>query len=173
METLIHLFGEQGTLILVVVLLLALLLLVLGGKKRELTIDEMDWPYIPRELMTAPERILFGRLRQALPDYLIFTQVQLSRMLDVDVEVDYHGWINRINRMSVDFVVCAPDGATILAAIELDDSTHNRADRIKADAKKDRALAEAGIRLIRWPVHDMPQPDRIRREFLQGFSKRR
>ena len=59
-----------------------------------------------------------ARLRQALPDYLIFTQVQLSRMLDVDVEVDYHGWINRINRMSVDFVVCAPDGATILAAIE-------------------------------------------------------
>jgi len=173
LETLIALFGEQGVLILAVLAVLLLLLWLLSGSKREPTIDELDWPYIPRELMTPPERVLFGRLRQALPDYLIFTQVQLSRMLDVDVEVDHHGWLNRINRMSVDFVICAPDGATILAAIELDDSTHDRADRIKADAKKDRALTEAGIRIIRWPVHDMPPPDRIRREFLQGFSKRR
>ena len=40
-------------------------------------IDDMAvWPYIPRELMTAPERVLYGRLRQALPEYLIFSQVQ-------------------------------------------------------------------------------------------------
>ena len=132
-------------------------------------IDDMAvWPYIPRELMTAPERVLYGRLRQALPEYLIFSQVQLCRMIEVDPDADKQAWFNRINRMSVDFVICAPDGAKILAAIELDDSSHERFDRIKADNKKDKALASAGIRMIRWPVRGMPNSHQIRADFLRG-----
>jgi hypothetical protein len=132
-------------------------------------IDDMPvWPYVPRELMTAPERVLYVRLRQALPEYLIFSQVQLCRMIEVDPNADKQAWFNRINRMSVDFVICAPDGAKILAAIELDDSSHERADRLKADSKKDKALASAGIRIIRWPVRGMPDSRQIRSDFLRG-----
>lgn len=131
-------------------------------------IDDMAvWPYVPRDLMTEPERILYVRLRQALPEYLIFSQVQLCRLIDVDPEADKQAWFNRINRMSVDFVICAPDGATIMAAIELDDSSHERADRLKADSKKDKALVSAGIRIIRWPVRGMPNSQQIRAEFLR------
>lgn len=157
------------------VALLVLMLVLLAFRRRPVSpppakknVDDMAvWPYIPRELMTAPERVLYVRLCQALPEYLIFSQVQLCRMIEVDPTADKQAWFNRINRMSVDFVICAPDGAKILAAIELDDASHERADRIKADSKKDKALASAGIRMIRWPVRGMPNSQQIRADFLK------
>jgi hypothetical protein len=158
-----------------VAVLLAYIILVGLTKKtadKKQDIDSMAaWPYVPRELMTVPERELFVRLRQALPEYLIFSQVQLCRMIEVDPNEDKQAWFNRINRMSVDFVVCAPDGAKILAAIELDDSSHERADRLKADVKKDKALKSAGIRMIRWPVRGMPTSQQIRADFIRAFSR--
>jgi len=167
---------ETITTVLVIVLcLIGLLMLVaLLARKpnkpvaNKESIDDMKvWPYVPRELMTASERELYGRLRQALPDYLIFSQVQLSRIIDVAPEAEHQAWLNRINRMSVDFVICAADGAKILAAIELDDSSHDRPDRIKADSKKDKALLSAGVAIIRWPVKGMPNPRQIRADFFR------
>jgi very-short-patch-repair endonuclease len=139
-----------------------------NDKPTKESIDDMKvWPYVARELMTAPERELYRRLQQALPDYLIFSQVQLSRIIDVAPEAQKQAWLNRINRMSVDFVICATDGAKILAAIELDDSSHDQAERIKADSKKDKALQSAGVPIIRWPVKGMPQPQQLRADFLK------
>jgi hypothetical protein len=63
--------------------------------------------------------------------------------------------------MSYDFLVCAKD-STVLAAVELDDRTHESASRILADAKKDRATAAAGIPLIRWNVKAIPDDAAIR-----------
>lgn len=138
------------------------------SKPKKESVDDMKvWPYVVRELMTAPERELYRRLQQALPDYLIFSQVQLSRIIDVAPEAQKQAWLNRINRMSVDFVICATDGAKILAAIELDDSSHDQAERIKADSKKDKALRSAGVPIIRWPVKGMPQPQQLRADFLK------
>ncbi|MBP9215575.1 MAG: DUF2726 domain-containing protein, partial [Agitococcus sp.] len=57
--------------------------------------------------------------------------------------------------------------AKILAAIELDDSSHDQAERIKADSKKDKALQSAGVPIIRWPVKGMPQPQQLRADFLK------
>ena len=63
--------------------------------------------------------------------------------------------------MSADFVVCSKD-STVLAVIELDDASHET-DRQKArDAKKDRALNSAGIRLLRWSVRDIPNDEAIK-----------
>ncbi len=138
------------------------------SKPKKESVDDMKvWPYVVRELMTAPERELYRRLQQALPDYLIFSQVQLSRIIDVAPEAQKQAWLNRINRMSVDFVICATDGSKILAAIELDDSSHDQAERIKADSKKDKALRSAGVPIIRWPVKGMPQPQQLRADFLK------
>ena len=156
------------TIVAVVILVVILWAFVASVFRKPLSIDDMKvWPYVPRVLMTATERELYARLRQALPEYLIFSQVQLSRIIDVAPEAEHQSWLNRINRMSVDFVVCAPDGAKILAAIELDDSSHEKADRIQADAKKDKALRSAGVPIIRWPVKGMPHVQQLRADFLK------
>jgi very-short-patch-repair endonuclease len=67
--------------------------------------------------------------------------------------------------MSLDFVVCRKD-ASIVAAIELDDATHDAPRRVEADAKKDNALASAGVRLVRWQTRDLPSEHAIQEAFV-------
>jgi len=51
--------------------------------------------------------VLYFRLVRALPESVVLAQVQLSRFLGVKKGSDYQSWLNRINQMSADFVVCA------------------------------------------------------------------
>lgn len=134
------------------------------------SIDSEAWPFYAKRLLTPPEQVLYHRLTQALPEQLIFAQVQLSRILGVKQGYDFWHWHNRINRMSADFVICRRDGS-VVAVIELDDRAHQAPDRQLADAKKDKALAAAGIRVIRWSCHAMPDVATIRATVLTGVCQ--
>jgi very-short-patch-repair endonuclease len=68
---------------------------------------------------------------------------------------NYVAWFNRIARMSTDFVVCVKDG-TILGVIGVDDASHERGDRKRADEMKDRALNAAGLRIVRVQAKALP-----------------
>ena len=60
----------------------------------------------------------------------------------------------------------APLGWSVTTtAIELDDRSHESAERIEADIKKSRAASAAGIRLIRWNVKGLPDDGEIRHAF--------
>lgn len=73
--------------------------------------------------------------------------------------------------MSVDFVVVDKELNTV-AAIELDDKSHYLdEDRHQADAKKDKALTAAGIRVIRWRCEIMPSTDQIQLTFPECGSR--
>lgn len=113
------------------------------------------WPFYAKKPLSQPEQVLYFRLIQALPDHIILSQVQLSRLLGVKKGNNYQSWLNRINRMSADFVVCNKD-SSIAAVIELDDASHNSKDRRAADEKKDKALKAAEIKIIRWQVKSIP-----------------
>ena len=71
-------------------------------------------------------------------------------------------WFNFISRMSYDFVVCRLDG-TPIAAIEIDDATHEQADRQEADNRKNLATEAAKIAIIRWEVGATPGVRQIAR----------
>ncbi|MGB2816185.1 MAG: DUF2726 domain-containing protein [Burkholderiaceae bacterium] len=119
------------------------------------------WPFVVRKPMTVPEQVLYFRLLEALPEHIVLAQVQLSRFLTVKRGQSSRGWLNRVNRLSVDFLILKKD-ATVVAAVELDDKTHQRTDRREADSRKNRALSDAGVRLVRWNVGDMPSASTIR-----------
>jgi Protein of unknown function (DUF2726) len=113
--------------------------------------------------LSEPEQILYFRLSKALPECEVLAQVTFSRFLDV-VEPDakkYFGALQTINKKSADFLVCLKD-FTIVAAVELDDRSHNRA----LDEKRDAILAKAGIKVLRWNVKEMPSEEQIRQAFL-------
>jgi hypothetical protein len=55
---------------------------------------------------------------------------------------------NRIDRKHVDFVICEARTMQPLLAIELDDASHERADRIARDAFVDRVFEVAGLPLL-------------------------
>jgi hypothetical protein len=119
------------------------------------------WPYYKKRPLSFPEQNLYFKLVRALPNNVILAQVQLSRIIGVKSNAGFNEWNNKINRMSLDYVVCKKD-FSIVAAIELDDSSHEREDRIIADRKKNKALNDAGITLYRWSIKNIPSEEKIK-----------
>ena len=80
--------------------------------------------------------MFFRRLREALPDQYIFTQVQLSQLVSIKKGHSFQMWFARISRMRVDFVVTDKSLSTV-TAIEPDDKSHyNNEQRHAAGLKK-------------------------------------
>lgn len=131
------------------------------------------WPFEPMPIMTDTEVIFFDKLTQAIPECYIFVQVQLSRMIESysDTASERNFWFNRICRQSVDYVLVDSDAQRILVAIELDDWTHQSRAREKADAKKDKALASAGIAVVRYHAERMPSVEILRAELLEVIEQ--
>lgn len=141
-----------------------LLVTALLRKRGSVGADDGPWPFYAKKPLIQPEQVLYHRLVAALPECMVLAQVQLSRVLGVKKGFNFREWNNRIDRMSLDFLVCLKD-ATVVAAVELDDKTHARPDRVTADAKKEKALAAAGIALVRWNVAALPDESAIRQAF--------
>lgn len=163
--------------IVIVVLAVFFLLLFFWFKKpKEKTIkgDELAiWPFESMPIMTDSEVQFFKKLQLALPEYIIFSQVQLSRIIQPGEEAgsDHQFWLNRVCRQSVDFVLIDKNMQTVLVAIELDDWTHESHARQKQDAKKDKALASAGIPIIRFHAEKMPNIEMLRFDVLDVLRK--
>jgi hypothetical protein len=142
---------------------------VLRARSAETT-STGHWPFSLRRPLTEPEQVLYFRLCQALPDHIVLAQVGMSRFLAVRRGHNARAWYNRINRMSVDFLVCTKD-ASVVAAVELDDASHQHPDRASADVKKELALNAAGVRLLRWNVSAMPDAAAIQRSIAIVSSR--
>jgi very-short-patch-repair endonuclease len=146
---------NMGTIVLLLIVVAVIAVLAaLKAKSQGGGADEV-WPFVAKKPLSQPEQVLYFRLIQALPEHIVLAQVQLSRLLGIKKGNNYQAWLNRINRMSVDFVVCNKD-SSIVAVIELDDATHRKDDRQAADAKKDKALTSAGVRIVRWQAKSIP-----------------
>lgn len=116
------------------------------------------WPLRRRaSLLTDPERRFFRLLGRAAPGLTVFCQVSVLQLLEFEERNTQRFWslFRRLGPMSVDFVLCRPDGA-IVACIELDDSSHSLPRRIAADQVKDRAFRDAGMVLLRVPLSRVP-----------------
>ncbi|MEW6131618.1 MAG: DUF2726 domain-containing protein [Pseudomonadota bacterium] len=158
-------------LLLIVVVAVIAILAFLKAKSQGGGADEV-WPFYAKKPLSQPEQVLYFRLAQALPEHIVLAQVQLSRLLGVKKGNNYQAWFNRINRMSADFVVCNKD-SSIVAVIELDDATHQKEDRQAADAKKDKALSSAGIRVVRWQAKSIPDSATIQSTFMPNIAVKR
>ena len=123
---------------------------------------ETPWPVTARDLLTAREQLLYERLLRLYPDDKIFVQVALSQLIDVDqYHPDRESIRARFKQLVADFVLCRGD-LSIVAVVELDDRSHERWDRQAADARKTKALTDAGIRLVRVPAGALPSDERLK-----------
>lgn len=150
----------------IVLVAIAAIIVVILKRRGASDASDTPWPFYAKKPLTQPEQILYHRLVAAMPECIVLAQIQLSQVLGVKKGFNVREWNNRINRMSLDFLVCLKD-STIVAAVELDDKTHEKASRIEADAKKERALAAAGVALVRWHVNALPEGAAIREAFAK------
>jgi Protein of unknown function (DUF2726) len=126
-------------------------------------LPDARWPVAARNLLTAREQELYQNLLAIYPGHKVFVQVALSQLIEVDHNhAESESVRARYKQLVADFVLCRSD-LSVVAVIELDDRSHERADRQGADARKSKVLADAGIRLIRIPAGALPSEDALRR----------
>lgn len=134
---------------LIVVLLLVIVPLLSKSKGRGAQI-------FANPVMNPEELKLYWRLRTAAPSLSVFPQVALSQLLKCDDQSTRNGF----SQLVADFVIC-DRSAKALLIIELDGKDHNKPAQKKRDARKDSALAEAGIEVVRWRAGKVPPDDKI------------
>lgn len=127
-------------------------------------------PYLSKNPLTITETGFYHSLVEALPEHIVLAQVQLSSIIKVDKSKinfkEYYNWFNPISQQSVDYLICTKS-FSIVAAIELDDKSHDSLKAIERDSKKDKSLKAAAIPLIRWHAEDIPSTV----EILEEVSK--
>ena len=121
-------------------------------------------PYQPRLFLTRAEKAFFRVLVAALGDEgVVFAQTPIASIIRVSPgATGRQGWHNKIDRKTVDFLVCDPVNLDPIAAIELDDASHDRAQRVERDTFVDGAFEAAGVPLIRIPAARAYAPNDLR-----------
>lgn len=111
----------------------------------------------PSNLMTVHEKVMFGLLKEAIPECHIFVQVALGGIL----WTSSYATRNKFSQKIADFVI-TDQNFTILAVIELDDKSHiGKEDK---DAERDQMVREAGYKTLRYPA--IPQVSQLRSDIL-------
>ncbi len=125
-----------------------------------------DFPYLARQCLLTPAELNFYRvLVTALGQrYCIFTQIPISNLVypkSGDRKTN-SALRQKIVYKRVDFALC--DLATLrpLAAIELDDASHDQPNRVARDVFVDQVFAAAGIPLIHIPASTNYTPADLR-----------
>ena len=151
----------NALLLVLAVLLVVLLARILMRAVKSGRVDASDWPFAVRKPLSRVEQVLYYRLVQTLPDQVVLAQVPMSSVLRVRKGRTWSEWHDRISRTSIDFLICDRD-FSVMAAIKLDDASHDSAVRSKADLTKGRALAAARVPLVRWRTTALPDAATIR-----------
>lgn len=125
--------------------------------------------YVARShLMSPTERDVYKVLEKAYGDkYHIFSQVRVVDLVNPNVNKyrpnsrEYLSLFRQISQWHFDYVLCRREDFRIFCALELDDSSHKRPDRMKRDRIINRVCKEAGLRLERMVVDHQRQEVRL------------
>lgn len=110
--------------------------------------------YRPRHFLLTKNEAAFFRVLNALvaDRYQISCKVRLADIVTCDDADWKRGHANRISQKHIDFVLNCPESSRIVAAIELDDSSHECPERRARDAFLNRLFWQVGVILIRVPA---------------------
>ena len=120
--------------------------------------------YQMRGALLSPAELSFFKVLQNAggQSVLICPKVRLADIIKPTEKQNYQTALNKISRKHIDFVLCDPATTKIFGVIELDDKSHERADRVTRDAFVDRVFAAAGIQIIHFKASASYSVEEIR-----------
>lgn len=142
---------------------MAILVVVLGITLLLLALVVVLWlhvkeqvPALPYQkagaLLTRAELRFYQALKQAVPvGYFLAPKVRIGDVLTVQRGLDRKQALisrSKIQQKHFDFVICQESGMQPVCCVELQDSSHRRADRISRDKFVRAACEAAGIPLL-------------------------
>lgn len=130
-----------------------------------------QFPYHLRDDFLSPAELNFYRVLQtAISDWaIIFTKVSLGDLFYAQTG-DFgqnQAYRNKIDRKHVDFLLCDPQTARPILGIELDDKSHQQADRQERDKFVDQVFAAAKLPLAHIPVKQGYPTEKLNRYLQQ------
>lgn len=122
----------------------------------------LGWQPHATRVMTAAEQQVYDTLREALPEYIVLSQVPLSRFIKVSTRNSYVEWLRRVGNQCADLVVC-DRASKVFAVIEVRSSAEQIGNRAaKRNTRKARTLKAAGVALHIWPDNSLPSVTHVR-----------
>lgn len=111
-------------------------------------------PYRTKDSLLSPAELSFyGVLRLVVGERMVICpQMKLDNIFYVATKEQWRSHQNRIDRKTVDFLLCHPQTMSPLMGIELDDASHQREDRQDRDITVEGIFEAAGLPIVRIPV---------------------
>lgn len=134
-------------------------------------------PYRQRQdFLSRAELSFYHVLRTAVGE--AFTVCCKVRLGDIFHVVGHSGkewtsWSNRISSKHVDFLICEAHTMQPVAAVELDDSSHERGDRQGRDAFVDRVFEAAGLPIMHEQARRAYTVDSLRESLRLALAMKR
>ncbi|MBS0374492.1 MAG: DUF2726 domain-containing protein [Proteobacteria bacterium] len=122
---------------------------------------EPAWPLEARPPLSREEQVLYWRLCEACPGYVVLSQVALAQLVEVLEPARRETVFNRYRRMVIDFVICTTD-FRVVAAIELDDGRTTTPGRADANERKAAVLRAVEIPLLHFTNRELPTSGELR-----------
>ena len=120
-------------------------------------------------LLTRNETAFFRVLSPLFADcYRVSCKVRLADLVTCGDRDWQRGQANRISQKHIDFVVYCFASSRIVAAIELDDASHQLPERRARDAFVNRLFRQIGVRLIRVSAQWQYDGDRIAAQLVRA-----
>lgn len=107
-------------------------------------------------------------------DLILFSQVSLYNIIEMKENLPErikYSYFNKIASKSIDFVLVSKKDCRIQLCIELDDSTHKRADRIKRDNFINELFKELEINLLRYPVYETYYKSTLKKRIQENMKE--
>jgi hypothetical protein len=152
-----------------------LVLALIAGR---LLVGDAQPPYEKRaSLLTNTELKFYHVLKELAGDLHIVAMVRMADIIRVKPDtVKRQSWQNKIQAKHIDFILCDKNSMEPVVAIELDDSSHDRPDRVCRDKFVNDAFRAAGLTLLRVPVSNDYKEDELKEDIedaVNGKKKRR
>lgn len=135
---------------------------------------ESNLPYKKKDYLLSVAEKDFYRVLSEVADknnVLLFAKVRMEDLLWLPRGTENRfGERNRIKSRHVDFVLCDKENVRPLVAIELDDSSHAREDRVERDSFVDKAMNAAKLPLFHQKVQYSYNPQELE-DKIMGLLK--
>lgn len=154
---------EIFEIVIIVVLLVVVAYLQIKSKKPqakteqaaepEATIKDIEkLPYKKKLLLTKNEWSFYKALKPAADElgYTVLAKIRVADLVEVAVSdrSEWQKYFNKINKKHIDFALAKPENLQIVLLIELDDNSHNDAQK-KRDEFIEALYKQTGYKLLR------------------------
>ena len=125
--------------------------------------------YAAKSLLTENEKKWYKAIKEATPNVHVFGQVALNQLVKAEGRT-WQAAKNKIATRSIDFVILNSE-LVVTLAIEIDDRSHLLEKRKVDDEKKNHALRQAGIPLLRIPATPVLSSEEVKEKIVEILAR--